>query len=589
LPKLHINMIQHLSFWVVLSLTLLIPASGQANSELDFKFWQIIETDDLSLNEIINTPEKKWQALNKGVTNSHFLDKEYWQASQGSTMWIKIHIPRRINSNRVWFELVPNFGLDGQIAIIENDHWRWTMPVGKRNNSNDTLSATFLTFIIDNPRDHKIAYLKLQTSQVFHFNIQVKTEDEQLHSILKDNLFNGFILGFLLLAMIYNLAIGISASEKLYLYYAFYVFCTGLYITVICGYPRLLFPEWGADAIFTNLTGLLGVFSATAFIRELLDTPNSTPKTDIILRSIQTFSFISIILIGVISDSSAYILVESLGIITPFILLFTGALAYRNKQPHALYFLIAWSIFLFSICAWVWMWLGIIDANLNILRLLLLGCLFEVIILSFVLGYRYSYLKKQTELLSDAKQRYQVLSETDYLTGVYNRRGFIKQVEHLISTDRNECVWLSIDIDHFKNFNDQYGHIAGDKLLAEFGNMLSVKVRREDLAAKLIAPDNKSNYRRGVAGRLGGEEFAIFLINCSLPHARLYGERLLRDFQNLTITHTDDTQIGTTISIGASILKPHEMIETVWKRADKLLYKAKKQGRNRVIQETDSK
>jgi len=580
-------MIQHLSIWFVLSLTLFIPTSGQASSELDFKFWQIIKTGDISLDEIINTPQDNWQALDKSVTKSHFLDKEYWQASQGSTMWIKIRIPRRINSNRIWLELVPNFGLEGQLATLEDGHWRWTMPVGKRNNSNDTLSATFLTFIIDSPRDHKTAYLKLQTSQVFHFNIQVKTEDEQISSLLKDHLFNGFILGFLLLAMIYNLAIGISASEKLYLYYALYVFCLGLYITVICGYPRLLFPEWGGDAIFTNLTSLLSVFSATAFIRELLDTPKSTPRIDIALKAIQSFAFISIILIGVISDSSAYILVESIGIIAPFILLLTGVQAYRNKQPLAIYFLIAWSIFILSICAWVWMWLGILDANLNILRLLLLGCLFEVIILSFVLGYRYSYLKRQTELLSDAKLRYQILSETDYLTGVYNRRGFIKQVEHLISNDRNECVWLSIDIDHFKNFNDQYGHIAGDKLLTEFGNMLSIKVRREDLAAKLIAPDNKSVYRRGVAGRLGGEEFAVFLINCSLPHARLYGERLLRDFQSITIEHSDGTQVGTTISIGAAILNPHETVETTWKRADKLLYNAKKQGRNRVIQETE--
>jgi GGDEF domain-containing protein len=579
---------QHLPLWLVLCLTLLAPASGNAEPEIDFKFWQIIETNDLSLKEIINTPNEKWQALDNNVTQSNVLDQEYWQASQGATMWIKISIPRRINSHRLWLELVPNFGVDGQLALLEDNRWRWTMPVGKRNNSNDTLTATFLTFIIDQPREHKVAYLKVRTSQVFHFKIQIKTEDEQLNSILIDQLFNGIILGFLLLAMIYNLAIGISASEKMFLYYALYIFCISLYITVICGYPRLLFPEWGGDAIFTNLTGLLCAFSATAFIRELLNTAKSTPKTDILLSAIQAISFICIILIGVISDTYAFILVESLGIVVPFILLFTGILAYRNKQPLAIYFLTAWSILLLGTSAWVWMWLGVIEASLTVLRLFLLGCLFEVIILSFVLGYRYSYLKKQTELLSDAKQKFQMLSETDYLTGVYNRRGFIKQVDHLISTDRNECVWLSIDIDHFKNFNDQYGHIAGDKLLTEFGNMLSVKVRREDLAAKLIAPDSKSTYRRGVAGRLGGEEFAVFLINCSLPHARLYGERLLRDFQNLTITHTDGTQVGTTISIGASILKPHEMIETVWKRADKLLYNAKKQGRNRVIQETDT-
>jgi len=542
----------------------------------------------MSLKDIIDTPDKNWTHLKKGVTQTYFLDQDYWKAAQGSTMWIKIKIPRRIDSNRVWLELVPNVGLDGQLAILENDHWRWNMPVGRQNNDNDILPATFLTFIIDNPRDHKIAYLKLQTSQVFHFNIQVKSEELQLNSLLKDHLFNGFILGFLLLAMIYNLAIGISAGEKMYLYYAFYVFCTGLYILVICGYPRLIFPEWGGDSIFSHLTALLAIFGATAFIRELLETANSTPKTDLILRAQQIIIFVSIILIGIVSDTSAYALVESMGVITPIILFLAGISAYRNNHPLAIYFLFSWSLFLLSATIWVWMWLGIIAADLNILRLLLLGCLIEVVLLSFVLGFRYSFLKKQTESLSDAKLKYQILSETDYLTGIFNRRGFIQQVDNLICSDRTRCVWLSIDIDHFKNFNDQYGHISGDKLLTEFGNMLAIKVRREDLAAKLIDPEQKSSYRRGVAGRVGGEEFAVFLINCSLPQARLYAERLLRDFEKIKIKHTNDTEVGTTISIGAALLTPHDTIETVWKRADRLLYNAKKQGRNRVIQEKET-
>lgn len=580
-------MTRYFSTILVLSLTLSFPMLGHAalHDNEAFKFWQMIDRQDLSLEEVMHAPASEWQALNNNVSKSHFLDEGYWQASQGTIMWVKIKLPRRINTSRIWLELIPNVGLDGQMAIKENDRWHWQLPVGLQNHKSDFLPATFLTFIIDTPRDHKVAYLKLQTSQIFHFRIQVKTEEQQINSLLKDHLFNGFILGFLLLAMIYNLAIGTSAGEKMYLYYAFYVFCIGLYVGVACGYLRLTFPGWGADAIFSHLTILLAIFSGTLFIRELLDTAMQTPKIDLLLRIQQTALFISIILIGIVSDTFAYALIEFASIIVPAILLLAGYTAYRNKHPLALYFLIAWSLFLICATIWAWMWLGIIPADIKVLRLFLTGCVMEVILLSFVLGYRYSVLKRQTESLTDAKLKYQILSETDFLTGIFNRRGFIQQVDKLMCADRSECVWLSIDIDHFKSFNDQYGHIAGDKLLTAFGDMLSVKVRREDLAAKLIEPTTKSSYRRGVAGRVGGEEFAIFLINCSLPHARLYAERLLRDFERLKIKHTNDMEVGSTISIGAAILSPHDTLETVWKRADKLLYKAKNQGRNKVVQE----
>ena len=229
------------------------------------------------------------------------------------------------------------------------------------------------------------------------------------------------------------------------------------------------------------------------------------------------------------------------------------------------------------------MWLGIIPPELWVLNLLKAGSMIEITLLSLVLGYRYSYLKKQTESLSEAKTRFKTLSETDELTGVLNRRGFLKHVEQLMRRGNRDLVWLALDIDHFKQFNDTYGHLAGDQLLNAFGNLLSTKGRREDLAARLISADNEQPYRRGVAGRMGGEEFAVLLVDCSLPRARLYAERLLREFEKLTVSSMDGEKVGTTLSIGGTQIKHEDNIETAWSRADRWLYEAKEKGRNQVV------
>ena len=549
------------------------------------------DPNNQSLEKIAALPETEWELLERGISDFHFMEQDYWSASQGAILWLKLELPRRIESNRLWIELIPNVGIDGELAIFENDNWLFSAPAGKRRLNKTPLPSTFLTFVLDSTRtleqgrskDYRTAYLKLRTSQTFQFSVRVSTENEQVWRILKDHLFNGLLFGLLLLALAYNLAIGVSTGEKMYLYYAFYVFCNALYLMVISGYPRLLFPEWGGSGSLSNLTVLLALFSGTLFAREFLDTASSIPTVDIVLRIQQSALFLGMIVIGFASDIVAYSFAEILGIICPTVILISGILSFRAGHPLAPYFLIAWTVFLISAGFWGWMWLGVVEPKIWVLQLFKLGTILEVILLTLVLGYRYSHLKKQAESLSEAKIRYQALSETDDLTGVFNRRGFIKEVEKMMRGRNRQLVWLAIDVDHFKRFNDLHGHVTGDQLLTEFGNLLTTKGRREDFAARLVDSAKNKVYRRGVSGRVGGEEFVILLVNCSLPRARLYAERLLRDFESLRVENMEGDKVGTTLSIGATVITPLDTVETVWKRADDLLYQAKELGRNRVV------
>lgn len=549
------------------------------------------DPNNQSLEKIVTLPESEWTVLDKGITDYDFMDQEYWRASQGAILWLKLQLPRRTENNRLWIELIPNVGLDGELAIYKDNHWRFFSPAGQQGPIKKLLPATFLTFVVDSNnakeedlgKRYQTAYLKLRTSQIFQFSVSVNTENEQLWSMLKDHLFNGFLFGLLVLALAYNLAIGVSAGEKMYLYYAFYVLCNAIYLMVISGYPRLIFPEWGGSGSLSNLTVLLTLFSGTLFAREFLDTANSIPRVDTLLRVLQAALFVGMAIIGFASDIVAYSYAELLGIIGPIVILLSGILSWRAGHQLALYFLVAWTVFLITAALWGWMWLGIIEPKLWVLQLFKLGTILEVILLTMVLGYRYSHLKRQTESLSEAKSRYQELSETDDLTGIYNRRGFIKEAERVISQQKKDMVWLALDVDHFKRFNDLHGHVAGDQLLTAFGDLLATKGRRENFTAKLIDTQDNKAYRHGIAGRVGGEEFVVLLINCALPRARLYADRLLRDFENLRVNNIEGDEVGTTLSIGATVVTPQDTVETVWKRADDLLYKAKEEGRNQVF------
>ncbi|MGF1723715.1 sensor domain-containing diguanylate cyclase [Photobacterium nomapromontoriensis] len=159
-------------------------------------------------------------------------------------------------------------------------------------------------------------------------------------------------------------------------------------------------------------------------------------------------------------------------------------------------------------------------------------------------------------------------ANTDFLTNLPNRRYFIDQIERGISlANRHDkpLTIMSIDIDHFKQINDQYGHDVGDQMLVQFGRILDKNIRRED-----------------TAGRLGGDEFAIILPHTTLAVGREIAERVRQAVHN-KIFNLSNNQINITLSIGIAALKPSDTgYKDLFLRVDKALYKAKENGRNQV-------
>lgn len=167
----------------------------------------------------------------------------------------------------------------------------------------------------------------------------------------------------------------------------------------------------------------------------------------------------------------------------------------------------------------------------------------------------------------------QVLAEHDSLTGLHNRRSFNRQFERLLRQARRAQQPLALllcDIDHFKAYNDCYGHQAGDQALQRVGALLQDAARRPlDMAV-----------------RLGGEEFAVLLYDIASGEARKRAEVLRASLEQLNIAHArSDTARMLTLSIGVACILPGEVGELaqLYESADRALYEAKAFGRNQVV------
>jgi diguanylate cyclase (GGDEF)-like protein len=168
-----------------------------------------------------------------------------------------------------------------------------------------------------------------------------------------------------------------------------------------------------------------------------------------------------------------------------------------------------------------------------------------------------------------AQEELRRLAVTDSLTGVYNRRQFFVLGEQAFRESRrydNALAALMVDADHFKRFNDQYGHAVGDQVLRTLATRLSLHARAAD-----------------ILGRYGGEEFAILMPETSLEEGLKMAERLRQDIEAQPI-QAGGKSLSMTISIGVAALDDSldETIDGLVDRADQALYAAKQAGRNRV-------
>lgn len=164
---------------------------------------------------------------------------------------------------------------------------------------------------------------------------------------------------------------------------------------------------------------------------------------------------------------------------------------------------------------------------------------------------------------------------SDPLTGVSNRKSFDRNIAKMIEdakTSGEELAVVMADVDHFKIFNDKWGHQTGDQVLRLVAEVMNANVKGQDILA-----------------RYGGEEFSILLPGTTLENAHMLADRIRRAVESRRLKKRQSNEdLGTiTMSMGVAVHNKEDTTTTIIERADRCLYMAKRRGRNRVIDERE--
>jgi diguanylate cyclase (GGDEF)-like protein len=168
------------------------------------------------------------------------------------------------------------------------------------------------------------------------------------------------------------------------------------------------------------------------------------------------------------------------------------------------------------------------------------------------------------------REKLRTQSVRDPLTGLFNRRYMEETLERELRRAERKAVPVGIimlDLDHFKTFNDSFGHLGGDALLRSVGEFVQARFRREDVVC-----------------RYGGDEFAIILPETSLEATGQRAEQLREEIKTLQVQYRGKPLSGITLSAGLAAFPEHgTALDNLMQSADTALYRAKIEGRDRVV------
>lgn len=448
------------------------------------------------------------------------------------------------------------------------------------------------------PGQNTTIYLRARSAGTLLLPVDITTPQQWQASDHNEQILVGIYVGTLLAMLLYNLLLYFSLRERSYLYYVLYISSLGLAQATFYGVgSEYLWPDqYLNDTALPLFTGLTAVFLGL-FSRRFLDLREQWPAAERVITGI-IWLFLLVATATFFLDYQLVIkaaIVGSLG--APLALMIIAARLWWGGYQPARYFLVAFSVLLVGFLA-----NGLTSFNLTPDNLLSdfgmpVGSMLEITLLSFALAHRLKLAREENASLQQqhaeeleqrvatrttaldqalqdltlANARLQQLTVHDSLTGLKNRQFFD---QHLQQTWRHALRWqqplglLMIDIDYFKNVNDNYGHPAGDAALRQVAQVIANCLRR---------PGDE-------AIRYGGEEFAVVLPHTDGEGISFLAECIRSRVGQLQFVWNGAT-IPLTVSIGAALIVPQAeatMAQLV-QEADQLLYQAKQTGRNRCI------
>ncbi len=392
-------------------------------------------------------------------------------------------------------------------------------------------------------------------------------DEERVRTLERYTLF-GVYLGAMLGMAAYSLFLMLAVRERTYLGYAAFLAATVLYVGLRYNILTPLFPDVVQSvppAARAQLAVALVALSGIWFVRRFLRTQRDDRLADRSLVGVMVAALLSmpasIWLAGVVS----FAIMAVYAVAAVAAIVWAAVRAMRRGFDPAGYLLLGWSVFALAVLLYLAMLLGWLPYATWLMISLPVGSLAEALLLAFALGNRIRHKQREEAVLAQERDRYRFLSEQDGLTGLYNRRALDRRLDHAIATSLRTGDPLSLivlDADWFKDYNDRYGHLAGDDALRCLARVMRANVRDGDGCF-----------------RYGGEEFVILLPGQGLAQATVVAERIREAYRGNSASELGP---GGTVSLGLAQFREGDSANTLLARGDAALYHAKERGRDRV-------
>lgn len=572
----------------------------------------LLDDNDRSAAAIAALPASSWHQMGPNIANFQYAD---------SALWLLIDLPPSLRSDDSLFELrwpffdsvqwfsVDSGGVHGPLLELGDHHG-----MVDRN-----LFSRFPVWNVPAHGEGVKWLLRLQGSglllvPLYQWDVQAYVRQEQQAQLVL-----GLLFGTLLLMILYNLGVWLQTRDSSFLFYVCYVAAVMLYQASLYGIGfQYVWHDspYLADKMLALSVGGSFLFG-TLFFTYYLQLPRRRPMWHRAVLLVALNYAVGTFLAFFLPESKQVVVAQVVGGLVSLSAMALAISEWRAGNPLARYFTIAWIFLLLGTCIYTGALAGLLPYNRFTEIVQTVGVVVELVLLSLALGARIQQERlarreamelslslaqqvnlanqetirvqdkakfeleekvlQRTQELEAALQRLEHantslarLSVTDALTGLKNRRYFSEQIVAEFQRalrDQIPVSLLMVDLDHFKQINDTYGHPVGDECIRMVADILAGQCRRPG----------------DMAVRYGGEEMLLLLVNTDSDGAMNIAENVRSRIEKATVSF-DQQLIRITTSVGVATVIPDvkDSPEQLLTAADQALYQAKREGRNRV-------
>lgn len=591
-------MLKQLGLLIILLGTSLVSFTGQLVSgdpESHFGLIEYFSHDEtMTLDQAMSVEDKDWQQTHIDDASFGFDPDHYW---------FRIELQNLYASNSPWFFRSDYPLLDTlDVFLFSDDRLIQEFHTGDQGTfSQRPMPHPGFVFplTINNEKKHTL-YIHIQTSSSLQLSLSLLPESSFWQKVAIENSSSAAFYAVLISMIFYNAVIFLIVRERSYLYYVLYLSSFTLFMASIHGWAyQFIWPN-SPQTHQLSVVFLIGITIcfAALFTSHFLRLQEIRPDLNKVVKVLAATGILSSIASILFPYDIMIRINAALAIIAAAIAMFATIQEWlRNRSREVMMFIIAWSTLLIGFLLYSGQKFGLLPINQFTEHAIEIGAILEALLLALGLADKINSERKarletqermleiqiqanheldnkvreRTEELEIMNDQLQHASVTDSLTQVKNRHYFDQKLPTEYRRAYREKTWVSLlimDIDHFKQFNDDHGHQAGDKVLQVVASVIQDVVKRPSDAVS----------------RYGGEEFTVLLPNTPKAGAFLVAERIRKAIEEELIAW-EGSSLSVTMSIGLASCIPayYEGESTLLKQADDFLYVAKDSGRNQVI------